>query len=85
MFFSHRTFSCGIAIGYLTKSFEVEDIKSDTNGLLPLFDVKIIDQNLVFFNIYSANIENEQLSTLTELKNMLNNANNIYTIYILNK
>ena len=42
----------------------LKGIKSGKNGLH--LDPKIIDQNLVLFSIYNANIEKEQSSTLTE-------------------
>ena len=55
-----------------------KDIKSDKNGFL-LPDAKNVDQNFVLLNFYNGNIGKEQLSTLTELENMLDNVNNIST------
>ena len=85
MFFSHGTASsCGVAISYFgTKSFKVQDILGDKNSYLPLLDAKIDDQNFEWRNFYNANMEKEQLSTLIEPKNMLNNVNNIYTKQII--
>ena len=58
MFFSHGTTSpCGVALGYFaTKSFKVEDMKSDKSDRF-LLDAKIDYQNFVLLNIYNANVE----------------------------
>ena len=78
------TSSCGVTIRYFGKKpCKVEDIKSDKNCRLLLLDAKIYNLNYVLLNTYNVNIEKEQLSTLTELKNILNNINNISTKQII--
>ena len=39
--------------------------------------MKIDDQNFALLNSYNVNIEKEQLSTLVELKNMLDKVNSV--------
>lgn len=69
LFFSPGKTYCDVAIGYSgTKSFKVED----KNGHPFLLDAKINNQNSVLLNSHNVNLEKEQLSTLTELKNLLN-------------
>ena len=86
MFFSQTAISsCGIAIGYATmeQNLWVRRCKIDKNGCLLLHDViKIDDQNFVFLSIYNASIEKEELKTLAELKNMLNNNSEVKCIIL---
>ena len=73
LFFSHgKTNSCGVAIGYCyygKTSFEPLNKFSDKSGRVLIVEVKIENQVLLLINLYNANTENEQLSTLSELKN----------------
>ena len=45
--------------------------------------MKIDDQNFALLNSYNVNIEKEQLSTLVELKNMLDKVNSVCTKQII--
>ena len=69
---------CALAIGYSgAKSFILEERKTDKNGLLLLFDVRMDEQNFVLVNLYNANTEKDQLNTINELSEILKSVNNI--------
>ena len=79
LFFSHgKTNSCGVAIGYIGNKpcSLIRQIK-DNHGRLLVLEVKIDSEILILINIYNANTESEQLSTLTQLNDMLINVKNI--------
>ena len=61
----------------LLLAYFADDLKSDKNGRLLFFDAKIDDQSFALLNIYNADLEKEELSTLTAIKSMLNTVNNI--------
>ena len=62
LLFSHgRTNCCGVGIGYYGKK----------SGRVLIIEVKIENQVLLLINLYNANTENEQLSTFSDLSNML--------------
>ena len=79
LFFSHgKTNSCGVAIGYLgSKPFNMLNQINDVNGRILILDVKVVDEIFVLANIYNANNEAEQLLTLSEFCNFLNEIDDI--------
>ena len=79
LFFSHgKTNSCGVAIGYYgKKSFELLSKFNDKSGRVLILEVKIENEVLLLINLYNANTENEQLSTLSDLSNMLEKIDDI--------
>ena len=79
LFFSHgKTNSCGVAIGYVgNKPYSLISQIKDNHGLLLVLEVKIDSEILILINTYNANTESEQLSTLTQLNDMLINVKNI--------
>ena len=79
MFFSHgKTDSCGVAIGYYgKKSFELLNRFNDKSGPALIIKVKIGNEVLLLINLYIANMENEQLRTLSDLSNMLEKIDDI--------
>ena len=86
MFFSHgKTNSCEVAIGYYgKKSFELLNNFNDKSGRVLILEVKIENAVLLLINLYHANTENKQLSTLSDLSNMLekiDDINNKSTIF----
>ena len=78
-FFSHgKTNSCGVAIGcYWKKSFKLLSEFNDKSGRVLILEVKIENEVLLLINLYNANTENEQLSTLSDLSNMLEKIDDI--------
>ena len=84
LFFSHgKTNSCGVAIGYVgNKPCSLISQIKDNHGRLLVLEVKIDSEILILINIYNANTESEQLSTLTELNGMLINVKNINNIIL---
>ena len=79
LFFSHgKTNSRGVAIGYYgKKSFELLSKFNDKSGRVLILEVKIENEVLLLINLYNANTENEQLSTLSDLSNMLEKIDDI--------
>ena len=79
LFFSHgKTNSCRVAIGYYGKqSFELLSKFNDKSGRVLTLEVKIENEVLLLINLYNANTENEQLSTLSDLSNMLEKIDDI--------
>ena len=77
--FSHgKTNSCGVAIGYLgNKPFSLISQSKDNNGRLLVLEVEIDSEIIVLINVYNANTESEQLSTLSQLNDMLGNVMDI--------
>ena len=72
-FLSHgSTSSCGVMIGYLgSKKFQLIKINKDDHGRILIVDANIDDQNFVLINFYSANTESEQINTICELNQLL--------------
>ena len=79
LFFSHgKTNSCGEAIDYAgNKPCSLISQIKDNRGHLLVLEVKIDSEIIILINIYNANTESEQLSTLTQLNDMLINVKNI--------
>ena len=79
IFYSHGTTnSCGVAIAFLgSKSLAVVETQNDDQGRILILDIKICDKELLLLDLYNANIEKEQLDTLTKLSEMLNSIPNI--------
>ena len=73
VFFSHgSTSSCGVMIGYLgSKKFQLNKINKDDHGRILIVDANIDDQNFVLINFYNANTESEQINTICELNQLL--------------
>ena len=73
VFFSHvSTSSCGVMIGYLgSKKFQLSKINKDDHGRILIVDANIDDQNFVLINFDSANTESEQINTICELNQLL--------------
>ena len=79
-FFSHgETNPCFVAIGFVgTKALvNILNIKRDNLGRILVIEVKVDDSVFVLINIYNANTEPEQLHTLNDLINILENFENI--------
>ena len=72
-FFSHgKTNSCGVAIGYYgKKSLELLSRLNDKSGRVLIIEVKIENEVLLLINLYKANTENQQLSTLSDPSDLL--------------
>ena len=72
-FFPHdSTSSCGVMIGYLgSKKVELNKINKDDHGRILIVDANIDDQNFVLINFYNANTESEQINTICELNQLL--------------
>ena len=79
LYFSHgKTNSCGVAIGYSgNKPFSLIDEFKDNHGRLLVLEVEIDSEILVLINFYNANAELEQISTLTELNDVIMNIKNV--------
>ena len=79
LFFSHgKTNSWGITIGYNgKKSFELLSKFNDKSGRIIIIEVKIENEVWLLINLYNANTENEQLSTQSDLSNMLEKIDDI--------
>ena len=79
LYFSHeKTNSCGVAIGYVgSKSFVLTNQTADKIGRLLLIEVIVDDVKFVLINIYNCNTESQQLLTLTELHEVLQNVDAI--------
>ena len=73
-----RTNSCWVARGYYEKkSFELLNQFYDKSKRVLIIEVKIENKVLLLINLYNANTENEELSTLSDLNNILEKINNI--------
>ena len=59
------------------KSFELLNKFNDKSGCVLILEVKIENEVLLLINLSKANTENEQLSTLSDLSNMLEKIDNI--------
>ena len=79
MFSSHgKTNSFGVAIGYYgKKSLELPNKFNDKTGRVLIIEVKIENEVLLLIDLYNANTENEQLSRLSDLSNMLEKIDDI--------
>ena len=79
LFFSHgKTNSCGVAVGYYgKKSFELLEKFNDKSRRALITEVKKENEVVLLINLYNANTENEQISTLSDLSNMLEKINDI--------
>ena len=79
MFFSHdKTNSCRVTKGcFGKKSFKLFKIFSDKSEHILIIEVKIENKVLLLINLYNANTENEQLSTLSDVSNMLEKIDDI--------
>ena len=79
LFFSHgKTNSRGVTIGYYGKKyFKLLSKFNDKSGRILILEVKIENEVLLLINLYNANTENEQLSTLSDLSNMLEKIDDI--------
>ena len=79
MLFSHdKINSCGFTIGcFGKKSFELLNIFGYKSRHVLIIEVKIENEVLLSINLYNANTENEQLSTLSDLSNMLEKIDDI--------
>ena len=78
-FFPHgKTNSCGVAIGYYAKkSFELLNKINYKSGRVLIIEVKIESNVVLLTNLYNVNKENEQLSPLSDLSNMLEKIDDI--------
>ena len=79
LFFSHgKTNSCGVAIGFVAKkALNILNIKRANLGRILVIEVKIDQSDFVLINIYKANTDSEQLHTLKDLINILENFEDI--------
>ena len=71
--FSHgSTGSCGVMIGYFgSKKVQLNKIKKDDHDRILIVDANMDDQNFVLINFYNANTESEQINTICELNQLL--------------
>ena len=59
-------------IGYLgSKKFQLNKINKDDHGRILIVDANIDDQNFVLYNFYNANTESEQINTIFEHNQLL--------------
>ena len=79
LFFSHgKTNSCGVAIRFVAKkALNILNIKRANLGRILVTEVKIDQSAFVLINIYKANTDSEQLHTLKDLINILENFEDI--------
>ena len=64
--------SCGVAIGYLgRKFFEPLNKFNNKSGCVLIIEVKIENDLLLLINLYNAKTENEQVSTISDLRKNL--------------
>ena len=62
------------SIGYLgRKKFQLYKINKDYHGRILKVDANIDDQNFVSINFYNANTQSEQINTICELNQLLDN------------
>ena len=74
--FSHgKTNSCGVTIDYYGKS--LSNLFIDKLGRVLIIEVGIENEVSLLINLCDANTENEQLSTLSDLSNMLEKVDDI--------
>ena len=85
MFFCHgKSNSCGVLIGFIgNKPFNVKNKISDDNGRILILEVNIDDSEFLLINLYNANTEKEQLSTLDNLNLLLSKIDCIHTKQII--
>ena len=71
--FSHgSTSSCGVMIDYLrSNKFHFNKINKDDHDGIVIVDADIDDQNFVLINFYNANTELEQINTICEPNQLL--------------
>ena len=79
LFFSHgRTNSCGVAISYYgSKTFTLLKKLTDQSGRILVLEVNVNDDVYVLANLYNPNTESEQLLTLSQLTNFLEEIDDI--------
>ena len=79
LYFSHgKTNLGGVAIGYVgSKSFVLANQSADKNRCLLLIEAIVDDLKFVLININNCNNESQQLLTLTELRKILQNVDDI--------
>ena len=70
LFFSHsKRNSCEAALGFWgRKSFELLNKFINKSGFVLIIEVKIENDLLLLINLYNAKTENEQVSTLSDLR-----------------
>ena len=61
----------------MKKNFELLNQFYDKSKRVLIIEVKIENKVLLLINLYNANTENEELSTLSDLNNILEKINNI--------
>ena len=73
VFFSYgSTSSCGVMTGYLgSKKFQLNKIYKDDHGRILIVDANNDNQNFVLINFYNANTESEEINTICELNQLL--------------
>ena len=77
LFFSHRTTnSCGVMIGYLdSNKIKVNRTKNEDQGRILIVEADIDEETFVVINLYNSNTEMEQIKTIYELDQLLNDVN----------
>ena len=72
-FFSHGSASsCGFMIGYLgSKKVQLNKINKDDHGIILIVGANTDDQNFVLIIFYNVNTESEQMNTICELNQLL--------------
>ena len=73
--YSHsKSNSCSVLIAfYGSITYTVRKEASDKNGRILIIEALIDYTEFILINLYSANTENDQLTTFSELTNMLEN------------
>ena len=75
IFFSHGTqSSCGVMIGFLGSiTFLPKSICKDKNGRILIIEAEIDDETFILINFYNSNTETEQVKSMNDLENLLQN------------
>ena len=75
IFFSHGTqSSCGVMIGFPGSiTFLPKSICKDKNGRILIIEAEIDDETFILINFYNSNTETEQVKSINDLENLLQN------------
>ena len=75
IFFSHgMQSSCGVMIGFLGSiTFLPKSICKDKNGRILIIEAEIDDETFILINFYNSNTETEQVKSINDLENLLQN------------
>ena len=75
-YFHGTSNSCGVFIAIFgSKTYTVMKKASDKNAQILIIEALINDTEFILINLYKANTQNDQLTTFSELTNLLENFN----------